>query len=144
MGNRLTEEAAPPSRQHQGLGPGKLMWLFFSMKGRISIPTWWFCQAAIVVAIIAFQLLILPVLGGVMRSVIGPDARMIVPVLAGLAFPVALLASLAVSGKRYHDRDKSEWWALVVLVPAIGVVWQGIECGVLAGTTGENRFGPMP
>ena len=35
--------------------------------------------------------------------------------------------SLAVSVKRWHDRDKSGWWILIGLVPLIGSIWQFIE-----------------
>lgn len=48
---------------------------------------------------------------------------------------------LAVSIKRFHDRDKSGFWILIIFVPLIGPLWQFIECGFLAGTDGGNRFG---
>jgi len=47
----------------------------------------------------------------------------------------------AVSVKRWHDRDKSGWWALVYLIPLIGLLWTLIANGLLRGTTGPNRFG---
>jgi len=61
--------------------------------------------------------------------------------LLGLA---ALWAKLAVTVKRWHDRDKSGWWILINLVPVIGWVWQVIECGFFDGSPGPNRFGPSP
>lgn len=73
---------------------------------------------------------------------------------------------LAVTTKRWHDRDKSAWWTLVYFLPiiaGIGIlsVWElsgswtliylipiiagGIgtivELGILKGTRGDNRFG---
>lgn len=48
---------------------------------------------------------------------------------------------IAVSIKRWHDRDKSGWWALLPLVPVVGIVWLMIENGFLRGTPGPNRFG---
>lgn len=51
---------------------------------------------------------------------------------------------LAVLAKRWHDRDKSGWWSLIVFVPLIGTPWLLIECGFLPGTKGDNRFGPDP
>lgn len=58
--------------------------------------------------------------------------------------PVALWAKLAVTAKRWHDRDKSAWWLLINLIPVIGWIWQVIEGGFLDGTPGSNRFGPSP
>jgi uncharacterized membrane protein YhaH (DUF805 family) len=51
---------------------------------------------------------------------------------------------LAVSVKRWHDRDKSGWWVLLNLVPVIGWLWALIDNGFLRGTTGPNRFGEDP
>ena len=47
----------------------------------------------------------------------------------------------AVSVKRWHDRDKSGWWALVYLIPLIGLLWTLVANGLLRGTAGANRFG---
>jgi uncharacterized membrane protein YhaH (DUF805 family) len=49
--------------------------------------------------------------------------------------------ALAVSVKRWHDRDKSGWWVLINLVPLIGMVWTLIENGLLPGTPGPNPYG---
>lgn len=57
---------------------------------------------------------------------------------------VAIWMKLAVLVKRWHDRNKSGWFVLVVLIPFIGWLWQFIECGFLDGTPGPNRFGPSP
>jgi uncharacterized membrane protein YhaH (DUF805 family) len=52
--------------------------------------------------------------------------------------------ALAISTKRWHDRNKSGWWNLVALIPCIGSVWSLIECGFLPGDEDANRFGPNP
>jgi uncharacterized membrane protein YhaH (DUF805 family) len=57
---------------------------------------------------------------------------------------VLLIPSLAVAVKRYHDRDKSGWWILIVFIPIIGLVWYIVELGFLPGTPGPNRYGPDP
>jgi uncharacterized membrane protein YhaH (DUF805 family) len=55
---------------------------------------------------------------------------------------VLLLWPLAVNSiKRWHDRDKSGWWFLIVFVPVIGTAWAIIEKGFFPGTPGANRFG---
>jgi len=46
--------------------------------------------------------------------------------------------------KRYHDRDKSGWWILILFIPLVGFIWFLIELGCLPGTPGPNRFGPDP
>ena len=51
---------------------------------------------------------------------------------------------LAVTIKRWHDRDKSGWWVLINLIPIVGDIWSLIENGFLKGTSGDNRFGPDP
>lgn len=61
--------------------------------------------------------------------------------IIGLA---ALWAKLAVTVKRWHDRDKSGWWILINLIPVIGWAWQVIEGGFFDGTEGPNRFGRSP
>ena len=52
--------------------------------------------------------------------------------------------AFAVYAKRWHDRDKSGWWTLIILVPFIGGIWLLVECGILEGTKGANRYGPDP
>ncbi len=52
-----------------------------------------------------------------------------------------VLVNFAILVKRWHDRNKSAWWAFIHLVPIIGSVWTFVECGFFRGTTGENRFG---
>lgn len=46
--------------------------------------------------------------------------------------------------KRCHDRDRSGWFVLILLIPVVGPLWLWIELGLLRGTMGPNRFGPDP
>ena len=48
---------------------------------------------------------------------------------------------LALSIKRWHDRDKSGWWGQINVVSFFGGLWALIETGFLRGTPGPNRFG---
>jgi uncharacterized membrane protein YhaH (DUF805 family) len=57
---------------------------------------------------------------------------------------ISLYFVFAIYTKRWHDRDKSGWWSLIGLVPVIGGIWLLVECGILEGTRGPNRFGPDP
>jgi uncharacterized membrane protein YhaH (DUF805 family) len=73
-------------------------------------------------------------------SHIGPFASTVI-----LAFGVLVnWISLAIAVKRYHDRDKSGWWVLIIFLPVIGALWYLIECGFLRGTDGNNDYGPDP
>lgn len=55
-----------------------------------------------------------------------------------------LWPALAVAIKRWHDRDRSGWWVLVLLVPVVGWLWMLVVNGFLPGTPGANRYGPPP
>ena len=54
-----------------------------------------------------------------------------------LLWPLATLAlawvSFASVVRRFHDRGKSGWWALLYFMPFIGWLWIIIECGLLPG-----------
>ena len=52
--------------------------------------------------------------------------------------------NIASTVKRFHDRDKSGVWFLIVFVPYIGAIWQLVECGFLPGSPGNNDYGPPP
>jgi len=64
--------------------------------------------------------------------------------LSGLFMLVAIWPTFAVNIKRWHDRDKSGWWMLILLIPFLGAFWALIELGFLKGTEGTNRFGLDP
>ena len=106
--------------------------LMFSFEGRIGRKAYWLAFAIFVAAQIVAGLLDLMVSGG---------GNAILTIIVSL---VVLFASIAVSAKRWHDRDKSAWWILIAFVPVIGWLWAVIENGFLPGTPGPNRFGPEP
>lgn len=113
----LAEEAMSPQQ------------IYFSFRGRIPRRIWWTYGVA--------GLLGLGLLGTTLLRVAGlseQKAEDVVNLL--LAWP-----ALAVSVKRWHDRDKSGWWVLINVVPLIGMVWTLVENGLLPGTRGRNRYG---
>ncbi len=65
-------------------------------------------------------------------------------VLDGLATIATLFASIAGGTKRLHDRDRSGWFQLVMLIPMVGWIWVFVEITWLRGTRGPNRYGPDP
>ena len=101
-------------------------------RGRIARRTFWLWG---VLALIAAGVLAHALLG--IARVRREPAEHIVNLL--LLWP-----AIATSAKRWHDRNKSAWWVLIVLVPILGWCWALIENGFLRGTRGDNRFGPDP
>jgi uncharacterized membrane protein YhaH (DUF805 family) len=107
-------------------------WLLFSFDGRIGRRTWWLWGAAAMVGLAIYLTAVLRIAG-----VRAETTELLVNAL--LLWPVMALAV-----KRWHDRDKPGWWALVVFVPVIGWIWALIANGFLRGTRGPNRFGDKP
>jgi uncharacterized membrane protein YhaH (DUF805 family) len=119
--------------------------LLFSFQGRVNRAKFWLVALGIfVVEVILFA----AISGGAAMSgdpeqiaaAIGPLAGVVIFALV----VIATWISIAVAVKRYHDRNKSGWWVLIVLVPVIGGLWYLIECGFLRGTPGPNTYGPDP
>ena len=113
-------EAMPPAR------------LYFDLRGRVSRRQFWLhgVLALVGVALAAHALL------GIAR-VPSQTAELLVNLL--LLWP-----ALAVSVKRWHDRDKSGWWVLLNLLPLLGWLWALLDNGLVRGTRGANRYGEDP
>lgn len=117
-----------------------LVQLLFSFQGRIRRSHWWLGQlgvaivASIIVAIAAMAF---------GRGAYGAPAGF-GAIIAFVVYLVHLWIWLALNLKRYHDRDKSGWWVLIILIPVVGWIWQLIELGFLDGTPGSNKYGPSP
>jgi uncharacterized membrane protein YhaH (DUF805 family) len=119
--------------------------LLFNFQGRVNRAKWWLINVAVVIAEgIAFGI-IGAAFGGAMDPATGlPELSAIGYILVLIVIVVVVWISLAVAVKRWHDRGKSGWWILIVLVPVVGSLWYLIECGFLPGTRGSNRFGADP
>lgn len=64
--------------------------------------------------------------------------------LAALACAALLWPAAAVAVKRLHDRGRSGWTYLFILVPIAGPIWFLIDAGCLDGNEGPNQYGPDP
>lgn len=115
------------------MGDVDLAYLLFSFEGRINRAKFWL-GAVILWAAYA-------ILGALFYAARDSTGLLIVLGLIDLAL---IWPALAVSIKRWHDRDKSGWWVLIVLIPIVGPIWALVETGFLLGTSGPNRFGPDP
>ena len=119
--------------------------LLFSFQGRINRAKFWLVHVAMwVVVAIVFSV----ILGSAAMSSDPQAALQSVGAVGGLillvVYILALWIGLAIAAKRWHDRNKSAWWILIVFVPLVGGLWYLIECGFLKGTTGANRYGSDP
>ena len=99
--------------------------LFFSFEGRINRQRFWLAAVALL-AVNVIAVAVFP------------------PVLTGLIQLALLYPSFAVSVKRCHDRSRSGWWSLLLLIPVVGFVWAVVDLGILQGTDGGNAYGPDP
>jgi len=136
--------------------------LLFSFQGRISRKTFWIWNCCYYAMIIGF--------------VVG--ANQLFPGIATYILPlflvIILIPDLAITAKRWHDRNKTSWWLLLniplvigrmsvpvgnnplpasepqlmeTLISAVALIcgsWILIECGFMQGSQGDNRFGKQP
>ena len=120
--------------------------LFFSFAGRMTRKNFWL--GAAVFATVEYAILFF--LTWHFFANFGPDGLSKQQSAIGfftISFVVCWLlpfAFVAVWAKRLHDLGKSGKYALVALVPGIGLMILLIVCGFLRGTEGPNRFGPDP
>ena len=127
-------------------------YLFTSFEGRISRQPFWLS----VLAMIIVQWIVIIVLGTILgtsmmagmdpgmdpEAAIAAANKAMIPIW--ITMLVFLYPALAIYAKRWHDRGKSGWWTLIILVPLIGSIWFLVECGFLRGTEGPNQYGNDP
>lgn len=114
--------------------------MLFSSKGRIRRSQFWLWSIGSGFAV--------GIILGIAMAVFGGRAQGQMSPLFGLIYFAVLILAVVIGVnlqvKRWHDRDKSGWWMLIGLIPAIGGIWAFVECGCLDGTQGPNKFGPSP
>jgi len=106
--------------------------ILFGFRGRVPRRTFWLYGV--------LGPLLVSMLGEMLLGIVGIAERR----ADGLMSLLLIWPCAAVGAKRWHDRDKSGWWTLIILVPFIGAIWFIVECGILEGTKGANRYGPDP
>jgi len=128
----LAMRAAVPDPTLWPIDEGPLWRVLLDPRGRIGRRAWWLYGVALP---IGMAMLLYALLG---------IARLRIETAENLVNVLLFWPTVAVSAKRWHDRDQSAWWVLVVLVPLVGWLWALWCNGVLRGTAGANRFGPDP
>jgi uncharacterized membrane protein YhaH (DUF805 family) len=119
---------------------------FTSFSGRISRMPFWLGLLILMI----IQWVLFALFGGMAMMNLDPaDPAAAEQMMSNMAplwiiTLIFLWPSLAIYTKRWHDRDKSGWWSLILFVPLIGFIWFLVECGFLRGTDGPNRFGEDP
>ncbi len=144
---RPRAEAAAPRDAAEIAASMPLSYVWFSFDKRINRKVYLLKGVLLLFLVqIAVQLVAMVIDFGLV-AVLGPESigRIIFAVIIGVPFIVLVIwASLAVSLKRCHDRDRSGWFLLISLIPLVGALWLLVELAFLKGTSGENRFGPDP
>lgn len=128
-----TPRAKPASEAAEFAPTPSLMALLFSSRGRIRRRDYWLV-GSLALTIFVLSLVALYVSLPLQQALIG----------ALLAAAVYVRIGTCLGTKRWHDRDKSGTWNLIVMLPMFGSLWAFVECGCLDGTPGPNRFGPSP
>lgn len=108
--------------------------LYLSFDGRINRKPFWIGLIVLGLVNVGVQIII---------SFAFPDSNTAV-ILTALVTLLYLYPMVAIYVKRCHDRGKSGWWCLLLLIPLIGAIWALIDLGILRGTDGPNDYGPDP
>ncbi len=123
--------------------------ILFSFEGRIRRTHWWLARLGLGVGFLAVISILAAVLGtvgaasGSARSAGGAGA-LLLGIVVLISVPILVWTELAITAKRWHDRDKPAVMVLVMFIPLVGGIWTLVECGCLEGTLGPNRYGPSP
>ena len=112
--------------------PSSPLRIFLSVRGRVSRRTFWLYGV--------LSLLGLGLLGHALLGIAGVEEDSI-EVIVNL---LLVWPAVAISAKRWQDRDRAPWWVLIPLVPVVGWLWALIDNGFVRGTPGPNRFGEPP
>jgi len=127
--------------------------LLFSFDGRVRRLHYWLVSLGAGFGLSVIYLIVFSVIeavagaasGGDLHAAMSSPATVIGMLVLTLTYVLLLFwVGLAIQVKRWHDRDKSGWWVLTGFIPVVGGIWTLIECGILDGTPGPNRFGLSP
>jgi len=94
---------------------------------------WFFVLFNIIVSIIL----------GVVDVMAGMQTSTGIGILSAIYALAVVIPAIAVSVRRLHDINKTGWWILIGFIPVVGAIVL-IIFALLAGTAGDNDYGPDP
>lgn len=122
--------------------------LLTSFEGRINRAKWWLGLLILVIVQWIIWYIVAMTMGVDLMTANDPvqmeQTMTTIGIPVGIISLIFLYPTLALYTKRWHDRGKSGWWTLIILIPIIGGIWALIELGILRGTVGPNQYGPDP
>ncbi|MDR2731152.1 MAG: DUF805 domain-containing protein [Treponema sp.] len=92
---------------------------------------WMFALASFIIGVIFAILAVIPILG------------IIFSIASSLFYLATIVPGFTVGVRRLHDRDKSGWFILLMLIPLVGGIILLVWCA-MEGTSGRNKYGPDP
>lgn len=111
---------------------------YADFNGRSSRREYWLFQLALIV----LGIVVVTMIGGDLSAGGGVFSGLML-LMSGIAVLGLIVPLIALQVRRFHDQDRSGWFALINLVPYLGsfivLVFMCIE-----GTKGDNQFGPDP
>lgn len=116
----------------------------FSAQGRMRRRDWWLWSIIIAIASQIVLQIVMAATGSM--AAIMQNGQFPLPLIIAyiIILPINLWIGVCLTAKRWHDRDKSAWMYLIILIPIVGPIWMLVECGFLDGTQGSNKYGPSP
>ena len=129
---------------------------YATFSGRASRSEYWWFILALMIFGIVITLVFSLLAGGFEALLLNPEgflgsgAGLVFVGISGLLYLAILIPSIAVTVRRFHDKNLSGWWylALILLgfVPFVGFLASiaTLVICVLKGTEGPNKFGPDP
>ena len=132
--------AAPQGEIRSPIGSATpLTWkqILFSFRGRIPRRQYWAAHGIQIVVGLVYGFIV-----GLVTSA-AESPGVVLPMLIPL-YILSIWVGLAVSAKRCHDRNRSAWFILIVLIPLVGPIWLFVEVACLRGTEGANEYGEDP
>jgi uncharacterized membrane protein YhaH (DUF805 family) len=104
--------------------------IYFTFDGRIGRQTFWLYH------VIPFFLLS----GLLQTSAEYYTDKLVIYALFAINI-LLMIGMIAGFVKRLHDRGKSAWWLILILIPVIGIIYWIIDLGILRGEDKANEYG---
>lgn len=112
---------------------------YANFKGRARRSEYWFVFLFLFLTNLAAAAIDLVLMQGDVDRFIANGGGGIVGLIWILA---TIVPALSVTVRRIHDIGKSGWWAVLVLVPAVGFIVVGFA--LVDSTPGSNAYGDSP